>query len=704
MKKLSLLVTALFIASCSATNNEAPSNQVESVVAHEDPHLWLEEVQDEKALNWVKAQNAVSETELRQSGYYDALKKDALEVLNSKDKIRYVSIRGDKVYNFWRDANNVRGIYREAKLADYLANTPRWQTVIDIDKLGKKEGENWVYKGINCLFPKYQKCLLSLSRGGADATVVREFDMPSRRFVKDGFFLPEAKSNISWKDENTVYVGTDFGDGSLTDSGYPRISKLWKRNTKLSEAVTVFKGSKKSVSAGAYRSFSIHGNHDMAYEGLTFYTNKVYLLKNGKQVEIIKPDDARVSGLYNDNLFVSLKSDWTHAGKAFKQGAIIYTPLASIEKGQPEYKVFVEPSKTNIISGISFSKDYIWVSWMQNVRSVVERMSMNKNGEWQTVKLPMESKGSIGMSGFQEDSNVFFVTYSSFLQPSTLYYMNGDDFSKTELQRMPAWFDVDKFKVEQYFATSKDGTRVPYFLLMNKNTQLNGKNPTLLYGYGGFEISMRPKFSGLLGKAWLERGGVYALANIRGGGEYGPSWHQAALKEKRQRAYEDFEAIAEDLIRRNVTSPRHLGAQGGSNGGLLMGNMITRSPKLFNAIVCQVPLLDMKRYNKLLAGASWMAEYGNPDVPEQWDYIQAFSPYHNLSKDKRYPKVFFTTSTRDDRVHPGHARKMVARMKNMGHDVYYYENMEGGHGGAADNNQVAHLYAMVYSYLFEQLK
>ncbi|WP_196140206.1 prolyl oligopeptidase family protein [Aliikangiella sp. G2MR2-5] len=677
--------------------------QAVSAAKLDDPYLWLEEVHGEKAMEWVKSQNAVSERDLSASKYYQAIKSDALDILNSKDKIKYVSIRGDKVYNFWRDAKNVRGLYREANLKDYLANKPKWETVLDIDLLGKNEKENWVYKGINCLFPRYESCLVSLSRGGADATVTREFNIKSRSFVKDGFFLPEAKSEVSWKDENTIYVGTNFGEGSLTSSGYPRISKLWKRGTPLSEAKTVYEGKVESVSAGAYRSFSIHGNYDIVYEATSFYTGESFLLEGDKKIKLVKPDSAELAGLYNNNLFVSLKSDWTYEGNKFKQGAVIYASMDSVKKGKPDYRVFIEPTKEKIIDGIRFSENYIWVSWLDNVKSVVERMSLDSKGQWQSARLPMDSKGDISLFGMQEDSDAFFVSYSSFLQSDTLYYMDGKTFELTELQKLPSWFDADKYKVEQNFATSKDGTRIPYFLVMNKGAKLDGKNPTLLYGYGGFEVSMRPYYSALRGKAWLENGGVYVLANIRGGGEFGPAWHHAALKENRQRAYEDFEAIAKDLIKRKITSPAHLGAMGGSNGGLLMGNMITRSPELFNAIVCQVPLLDMKRYNKLLAGASWMAEYGNPDVAEEWDYIKEFSPYHNLSKDKSYPKVFFTTSTRDDRVHPAHARKMVAKMKGLGHDVFYYENIEGGHGGAADNNQVAHLYAMVYSYLFEQL-
>ncbi len=675
-----------------------------SANANDDPFIWLEDVQAEKSMEWVKSQNKISESELSKSSFYKELHQQALEVINSKDKIKYATIRGDKVYNFWRDENNVRGVYREASLNDYLANKPKWEVVIDIDKLGKDEGENWVYSGMTCLFPDYERCLLSLSRGGADATVTREFNIKERAFVKDGFYLPEAKSRVSWKDKDTVYVGTDFGDKSLTKSGYPRIAKLWSRGTKLEEAITVYEGALDSVSASAGRSFSIHGHQDYIYDYTSFYTNTIYLLDGDNKVKLVKPNDASLSGLYNGNIFVELKSDWTYQNKTFKQGAFIYASLSSTKLGKPDYRVFVEPSKTRIISGLSFSQNYIWVNWLDNVRTVVERMELNKEGQWVSQKLPIDDQGSVSIFGMQEDSDSFFINYTNFLQPSTLSYINGKNFEMVELQKLPEKFDASQLKVEQHFVKSNDGTNVPYFLVMNKDIKLDGKNPTLLYGYGGFEVSMQPYYSGLLGKSWLEKGGVYALANIRGGGEYGPSWHQAALKENRHKAYEDFEAIARDLIARKITSPKHLGAQGGSNGGLLMGNMITRSPDLFNAIVCQVPLLDMKRYNKLLAGASWMAEYGNPDKAEEWEYIKGFSPYHNLDKNKSYPKVFFTTSTRDDRVHPAHARKMVARMKAMGKNVLYYENIEGGHGGAADNNQVAHLYAMVYSYLFEQLQ
>lgn len=707
MKKLVGLISLSLLSACTLhdqnVNADAEDNKISQQI-EKDSFAWLEDVEGENAMTWVNNQNRLSENELTQSAFFEPIKNELLDIYNSKEKIRYVRILGDKVYNFWRDEEHPRGLYREALLVDYVANKPKWETVLDIGKLNQEENENWVYKGMSCLFPDYEKCLVNLSRGGADAKVTREFHMPTRTFVQDGFYLSEAKSQVSWKDENTLYVGTDFGKGSLTDSGYPRLSKLWQRGTDLTDATPVFEGKKASVSVGAYRYFSIHGNFDFAYESTSFYTNKWYIIDNDKQIEIVKPDDASLSGIYKNQVFITLKSDWDYQGNAFKQGAVISASKDSLLQQKPNYKVFVEPSDEKVVEDISFSKSYIWVNWMNDVNSEVERFTMDDKGNWSAAKLPFDGKGTLSLIGMQESSDAFFVNYSSFLQPSTLYYMDGAALNNTELQKLPDWFDAEKYKVEQHFATSKDGTKVPYFLVMAKDAKLDGKNPTLLYGYGGFEISLQPYYSATVGKVWLERGGVYALANIRGGGEYGPRWHQAALKQNRNKSYEDFEAIAQDLIAKKVTSPRHLGAQGGSNGGLLMGNMITRSPELFNAIVCQVPLLDMKRYNKLLAGASWMAEYGNPDIDAEWKFIKTFSPYHNLDADKSYPKVFFTTSTRDDRVHPGHARKMVAKMLSMNKNVLYYENIEGGHAGAADNVQRAHLSAMAYTYLFEQLK
>ncbi len=678
------------------------------VQAEQDKFIWLEDVEGAKPMEWVKQHNAISSKSVKSYSKFDELVNNGLEIYNSKERIPYASRRGDYLYNFWKDETHTRGIYRRTTMEEYVKAEPKWETVLDIDALGKKEGVNWVYKGMSCQYPENIRCLVSLSRGGADAVEVREFDLSSKAFVPKSekpFFLSEAKSDLSWIDKDHVFVGTDFGgDEGVTDSGYPKVVKLWTRGTDLSDAKMVYSGDQKSVSIGAYVIYDDKTPLNLVYESKTFYTSNKSVYQDGKLITLPLPDDASIQGYFNSNLYIELKSDLTDNGKTFKQGTIVFTPINALLQQKPEYKVFVEPTSTASISGLSFTKSAIFVNWLDNVRSKLVRYQSNGKGNWKQDVVPFESNGAISVFDVEQDSDDFFVTYTSFLEPSSLYRVNGSNLSINKVKAMPQQFKAEKFKTEQHFATSKDGTKVPYFVVMAKNTQFDGKNPTLLYGYGGFEVSLRPSYSALTGKNWLEQGGVYVLSNIRGGGEYGPAWHQAALKKNRHKAYEDFEAIAEELISRKITSSKHLGIQGGSNGGLLMGAAFTRRPDLYKAVVCQVPLLDMKRFNKLLAGASWMGEYGNPDIADEWDYIKTYSPYHNLKKDTHYPKVFFTTSTRDDRVHPAHARKMVAKMEDMGIDVLYYENIEGGHAGAADNTQAAQLRAMTYAYLMQQLK
>ncbi|MCV6624744.1 MAG: prolyl oligopeptidase family serine peptidase, partial [Cellvibrionaceae bacterium] len=455
-----------------------------------------------------------------------------------------------------------------------------------------------------------------------------------------------------------------------------------------------------SVSTGAYSIGLGDESVIIIYEGTDFYHSKRSLYDNGQTTAINIPDDADIEGLFKGRLYVQLKTDWQN----FPQGALIAADINGLKAGQAKFELFQAPGQGRFIKGVAFSQNSVLISWLDNVRSSIVRYSQTADGQWAEHKLALDDKAVLSISEVDLRYPEFQVSYSSFVEPASLYKFSDQKAAKLKLKAMPALFAAERFKVEQHWVNSKDGTRVPYYVVMDKDTVLNGNNPTLLYGYGGFEISLLPRYSAVLGKNWLERGGVYVLSNIRGGGEFGPAWHQSALKQNRHKAYQDFEAIAEDLIAKKITSPRHLGIQGGSNGGLLMGNAFTRRPDLYNAVVCQVPLLDMKRYNKLLAGASWMAEYGNPDIAQEWEFIKTFSPYHMVSKDKKYPKVFFTTSTRDDRVHPGHARKMVALMQSQGHDVLYYENIEGGHAGAADNRQRAELLAMVYAYLWERLQ
>ncbi|MDB5986372.1 MAG: prolyl oligopeptidase [Nevskia sp.] len=677
----------------------------------DDPYLWLEDVGGDKPLEWVKAQNAVSSKELEASKDFAPIHDRLLAMLDSDARIPYVSKQGQWFYNFWRDAQHVRGLWRRTSLAEYRKPEPQWETVLDLDALSTAENENWVWHGASCLYPQRARCLLNLSRGGGDAVVVREFDVVSKSFVKGGFELAEAKSDVSWRDRDSVYVGTDFGKdtkgGALTTSGYPRIVKLWHRGTPLTAAETVFEGQSSDVAVQAMVDNEPGGFHrEFIVRAMTFYTNETYLREAGKLIKLDAPDDAE-PGTWREQITVKLRTDWTTGGKTYPAGALLAMDLQRFLKGERAFQFLFTPGPRTSLDSITSTRHHLIVNELDNVRSKLYVLTFSK-GKWSRKPLPAPEFGSIGATAVDEDhSDDYFLTVTDFLTPTSLYLasLDGKDQSKRELlKQLPAFFNADGLEISQHAATSKDGTQVPYFQVARKGVVLDGSNPTLLYGYGGFEVSMTPSYSGGIGSAWLEKGGVYVLANIRGGGEFGPNWHESAIKQNRQRAYDDFISIAEDLIARKLTTPKHLGIQGGSNGGLLMGVMLTERPELFGAVVCQVPLLDMRRYNKLLAGASWMGEYGDPDKPEEWAWISQYSPYQNVVKDKIYPRVLFLTSTRDDRVHPGHARKMAAKMAAQGHDLLYYENIEGGHGGAANNKQQAYMSALAFTFLWKQLR
>jgi len=675
-----------------------------------DPYLWLEEVQGEKALAWVRERNALSTSKLQVSPVFSDNRAKVLGVLNNRDQIPGVTRRGEHLYNFWRDAQNPRGLWRRTTLAEYRKAQPQWDGLLDLDALGKAEGENWVWAGSNCLAPDYKHCLISLSRGGADAKVVREFDLAKREFVKDGFFLPEAKSQFDWVDINTLYVGTDFGPGSMTQSGYARVIKLWKRGTPLADAAQVFEGKDSDVSA------FVNVDKTPGFERITvgrstdFYNTEISLLVNGQWVKINKPSDATLSW-QSEWAFLLLKSDLKVDSTTFKSGSLLAIKFDALMKGESNYQVLFEPSATRSLarSGPSTTRDYVLLNILDNVAGRIEELQYI-NGKWQRREVKAPSPGTLSASGLhdpfvKEDSlaNHYIMSYLDFLTPAALYLGQAGQDHRELLKSNPSFFDNSGMRTEQRFATSKDGTKVPYFVVYPKNAKTDGSNPTVLYGYGGFQISMAPFYSGGWGTTWYERGGVFVIANIRGGGEFGPAWHQSAIKENKQKSYDDFAAVAEDLIKSGITKPQHLGIMGGSNGGLLVGAVMLQRPELFGAVVCSVPLLDMQRYHKLLAGNSWMAEYGNPDKPEEWAYISQYSPYQNVKTGVKYPKVLFATSTRDDRVHPGHARKMAARMMAQGHDVLYYENIEGGHGGAANNEQRANLVALENTFLWLSL-
>ncbi|WP_374583247.1 prolyl oligopeptidase family protein [Pseudoduganella sp.] len=668
-----------------------------------DPYLWLEDVAGEKPLAWVKEQNAIAEKELQAQPDYKGIHDRLKTILNSKERIPYVSKQGDYYYNFWRDAVHTRGIWRRTTLEQYQKAEPQWETVLDIDKLAADEKENWVWHGASCLYPKGEKCLVQLSRGGGDAHVVREYDIAQRAFISDGFNLPEAKSDISWIDADTVFVSTDFGAGSMTTSGYPRIVKEWKRGAPLAAAATLYEARNEDLGVGAYKDFTPGHSHQFISRQIGFYASELFLRDGGKLTKVEKPDDANAYTV-RDQLVIDLRSDWTINGATYKQGSLLATDFKRFMAGERRFEVLFTPTATSSLDGVSATRSALLLNVLDNVKNRLVELR-HIDGKWQQRKVDAPAFGTLGVQALDPvDSDQYFLTVTDFLTPTTMYLAQAGSDQRTALKSLPAYFDAKPYTVQQHMAVSKDGTKVPYFVVMAKKAKLNGKNPTILYGYGGFEVSMKPFYSGSTGEAWLKQGGAYVLANIRGGGEFGPRWHQAALKENRQRAFDDFTAVAQDIIKRKITSPRHLGIMGGSNGGLLVGTALTQRPDLFNAVVCQVPLLDMQRYSKLLAGASWMGEYGDPDDPKQWAYISKYSPYQNVFKDKHYPRVLFTTSTRDDRVHPGHARKMVAKMKEQGHDVLYWENTEGGHAGAANNDQQAQMTAQTYAFLLKQLK
>ena len=695
-RRAAVLVAGLAVALGSVHAQEAPVS---------DPYQWLEEVEAPKALEWVKARNAATEAELAATPAFKQLESQILAILDSDAKIPYVEKIGDHYYNFWKDAQHQRGLWRRTTLAEFRKDKPQWETVIDLDALNKAESENWVWHGADCLKPEYQRCLVALSRGGADADVTREFDLGTMGWVKDGFFRDEAKGGLGWIDRDNVYVFTDFGPGSMTGSGYPRIVKQWQRGTPMADASLVYEGQPGDMYIAAGRDHTPGYTRDFVTRTLAFYNDELYLRDADSKLTRIDAPNSANKAVHKDWLVLELRAPYEAGGKTWPAGSLIAINFDAFMQGKRDFTGLFEPTETTSLASSTWTANHLVLNVLEDVKNRLSVLTppANGTGAWQRSAFAAQPAGTVSVAAVDSDSNDdLWVMASDYLNPQSLSLATIGQAPEV-LKTMPTFFDASNEVVEQHFATSKDGTRVPYFLVHPKGMPLDGSTPTLLYGYGGFEISLTPGYSGAVGKGWLEKGGAYAVANIRGGGEYGPRWHQAALKAKRHKAYEDFAAVAQDLVARKVTSPRHLGIQGGSNGGLLTGNMLTQYPELFGAVVIQVPLLDMQRYHKLLAGASWMAEYGDPDKPEEWAFIQTFSPYHLFDADKKYPPTLFTTSTRDDRVHPGHARKMMARMLEAGKDVRYYENIEGGHGGAANNKQAAHMSALAYTFLWNQL-
>ncbi|MDA2891693.1 prolyl oligopeptidase family serine peptidase [Mycolicibacterium sp. BiH015] len=662
----------------------------------DDPYLWLEDVTGDDALAWVREHNEPTVAEL--SGErFEQMRAEALEVLDTDARIPYVRRRGQYLYNFWRDANNQKGVWRRTTLESYRTEKPDWDVIIDVDELARADDQNWVWAGADVIEPDHSLALVSLSRGGSDAAVVREFDMRTRSFVDGGFELAEAKSQVSWEDENTLLVGTDFGEGSLTESGYPRLVKRWRRGTPLSDAETVFSGAESDVVVAGSRDHTEGFERTLVSRAFDFFNERVYELRDGELIRIDTPTDASIS-IHREWLLIELRTEWQYGTQIYPAGSLLAAEYEKFLGGTAELQVVFTPDAHTCLHHYAWTRDHLVVVTLADVAS---RVAIYTPGAWTSQPVPgLPENTNTVIVGTDPLGDEIFLDSSGFLTPSRLLHGTAGG-GLSEIKRAPSFFDASDLEVSQFFATSDDGTAVPYFVVGHRHRQAPG--PTLLGGYGGFEVSRTPGYDGVLGRLWLSRGGTYVLANIRGGGEYGPSWHTQAMREGRHLVGEDFAAVAKDLVERGITTVDQLGAQGGSNGGLLMGIMLTKYPELFGGLVCSVPLLDMKRFHLLLAGASWVAEYGDPDDPDDWKFISEYSPYQNISTDRRYPPVLITTSTRDDRVHPGHARKMTAALEAAGHPVRYYENIEGGHAGASDNPQVAFRSALVFEYLLRTL-
>ncbi|MFC0675238.1 prolyl oligopeptidase family serine peptidase [Brachybacterium hainanense] len=696
-----------------------------------DPWQHLEDVTGEEALAWVRERNARAEREIDAIAgpggepLAATLQQEIREILDAKDRIPAVTKRGGFLYNLWTDAEHERGLWRRTTLDSYRTEDPAWEVLLDIDALNEAEGENWVWHGASLLRPApeegpdapYRRALVTLSRGGSDADVTREFDLEARAFVPEsegGFVRPESKGGISWVDADTLLVATDFGEGTMTSSGYPRQARRWRRGTPLDQAELLFEADVEDMGVFVSHDSTPGWERDWVIQMHAFYSSTVHLLDLAAEppqlTALPVPKDMEASAHRDLGVFMP-RSDWEIEGTTFPAGSLVVADFDAFLRGEASARALFEPTPSSSLQGLAITRSTLVLTILEDVIDRLEVHHRDGAGAWIREDLFPQLEGAIGVSAVDadEDDRVW-VSVTGFLTPTTLLMgdlagvPSGAGAGDLEtIKATPARFDATGLQVTQHFATSVDGTRIPYFEIgPDAEHAPAGPRPTLLYGYGGFEIPMTPAYLGAIGKAWCERGGTYVVANIRGGGEYGPAWHQAALRENRHRAYEDFSSVATDLVERGVTDRDHLGVRGGSNGGLLTGNMLAQYPELFGAVIIQVPLLDMKRFSHLLAGASWMAEYGDPDT-EDWEFIRTFSPYHLLREDVTYPPAFVLTSTRDDRVHPGHARKFAAALESMGADVRSFENIEGGHGGAATNEQAARMNALMYTFLWKSI-
>ncbi len=667
-----------------------------------DPFVWLEDVLGDSALRWVRERNARSLGELEGDPRFAQLNARAVEIVNATDRIPSPGFSAGLITNFWQDAEHVRGIWRRTSLESYRTATPHWEILLDVDALARAEAKNWVFRGGNCLPPENRYCLVSLSDGGKDAVTVREYDVQAKRWIEGGFSFPEGKQSVTWIDRNTLYVGREWAPGELTTSGYAYVVKRVTRGQPLERAREVFRGERTDVSAsvGTLRDADGVVRATLAYRGRTFWENEIALVTSRGTVPLAFPRRMDLHGLVEGRLLFTTNEDWN----GFKSGDLLSYELQPLlnKPAEARAELVLRPGPRESVEGVTLTRTRVVVALYENVRGAAYAYTRGANG-WTRTRLQLPENLTVSLGSASRRSDQLFVNVQGYLTPQTLMLADAATGTVEVVKSAPPKFDATGLVVEQHEATSADGTKVPYFLVRRADAPRDGSTPTLLYGYGGFQISQLPSYSAIRGKLWLERGGAFAVANTRGGGEFGPAWHQAAIGANRDRAHEDFIAVAEDLIAKGFTSPRRLGIQGGSQGGLFMGVAMTRRPELFSAVIIGVPLFDMMRYHLLLAGASWMGEYGNPDIPEQRAWIQRYSPYQAITAGRNYPMPFIFTSTKDDRVHPGHARKAAAKLESLGYRYLYYENIDGGHSAAANLLEAARRSALEYTYLTRQL-
>ncbi len=707
MKLVSTFALALAMTVASTTGVSAQEAPVDGVPGPEqDPYIWLEQARSPEALEWVGKENERTLAAFEADPRYAQLKAEALAIFDSNDRIPFVSFRPDGLYNFWQDKANPKGILRRTTLESYRTDTPKWEVVLDVDALAKAEGKEWVYQGSTCLPPANTKCMIALSDGGEDATIMREFDTSTKQFVEGGFVLDsKSQGGISWIDEDTLLVGRKFGEGTVTESEYPFTSRVWKRGTDIASAEEIFRGEPTDVWASASllrdNTGTIHAR--TAFRGISFHESLYYVWKDGAWLALDIPKKASPYGIVDGHLLYSTDVDWTVDGQTFPADSLIAVDLEEWKanpNGAKKTLVWA-PGPRQTKQGGSITGSSLFVSLLDNVVGKV--LEFNFDGtKWVSKPVALPDNATLGIAASSNETDQIMYTVSDFLNPTTLYYTDGTA-PPAVLKTSPAYFAPEGMEVEQHEATSKDGTKIPYFIVKPKGMTLDGSTATLMTGYGGFQIARLPAYLGSTGKLWVEKGGAYVLANLRGGGEFGPNWHQTAIRENKQRTWDDFIAVGEDLVKRGFTSPQHLGIQGGSQGGLLVGTAFTQRPDLFGAAIVQIPLFDMLRYHVIGRGASWIAEYGDPRIPEQRKWIEGYSPYQKIVEGVDYPAPFLWASTADDRTHPAHARKGAARLKELGQPYYYFEDTTGGHSGGVDNDQRAKLQALQFIYLMQRL-